>query len=440
MFRSPQLLASPSLKGTQRSLLLLSKEALPSICPRHQRSGPDGRRLLSLGFVEKSCCSKKEEDIREKLSQDLAEKKKNIRKIQANQGPPDRSPSVPDELTTIAPCSQHLKLSFNRHFSCNAQPLSSTWLAVPSHNHSQTNSLEYVINAETSGRSDHKCLLLHSHNQAGKQKVGATTSCNIESEQHSHSSVSCLSGSHKLLFPRSLLSTPKLWTRSSIVTGRLWEEQHLAIQACGMHGATQLKVTPEYCLSVENEARCRKRLESNAALYQKEKGKSWAAVLVCLCTDGGEPAFLFTLRSSKLKGRHKGDVSFAGGKKDPADKDVVNTALREAQEELGVTVRTDQVWGVLKPLRDMSGMLIAPVLANLGPLEALSFRPNPGEVEEIFTLSLAHVCNPENRGYTNFRTGDRYGYTLPVFRNGKHRVWGLTAVALEHTLKLIVPP
>ncbi|XP_076138488.1 mitochondrial coenzyme A diphosphatase NUDT8 [Alosa pseudoharengus] len=439
MFRSPQLLALPSLKGTQRSLLLLSKEALPSICPRHLRSGPDGRRALSLGFVEKSCCSKKEEDIQDKLPQDIAKEQKIIRKTQANQGSPDNSPPAPDELTKIAPCSQHLKLSINRLFSCSVHPLSSTWLALPSHNHSQTNLLEYLINAETSGRSDHKCLLLHSHNQAGKQKVGATTSCNIESEQHSHSSVSFLRGSHKLLFPRSLLSTPNLWTRSSIVAGRLWE-QHLAIQACGMHGATQLKVTPEYCLSAENEDRCRKRLQSNAALYQKEKGKSWAAVLVCLCTERGEPAFLFTLRSSKLKGRHKGDVSFAGGKKDPADTDVVDTALREAHEELGVTVRADQVWGVLKPLRDMSGMLIAPVLANLGPLEALSFRPNPSEVEEIFTLSLAHVCNPRNRGYTNFRTGDRYGYTLPVFCNGKHRVWGLTAVALEHTLKLIVPP
>lgn len=61
------------------------------------------------------------------------------------------------------------------------------------------------------------------------------------------------------------------------------------------------------------------------------------------------------------------------------------------------------------------------------------------QVEEIFTLSVSHLCNPQNCGYTHFRTGDKYGYTLPVFRNGKHRVWGLTAVALEHTLKLIVP-
>ncbi|XP_070762515.1 mitochondrial coenzyme A diphosphatase NUDT8 [Enoplosus armatus] len=205
------------------------------------------------------------------------------------------------------------------------------------------------------------------------------------------------------------------------------------------------------CLSLENENRCRQHLRPNLKLYkvdkerkgasqsqEKNQGK-WASVLVSLCSVEGEPAFLFTLRSSTLKGRHKGDVSFAGGKSDPSDRDVVATALREAKEELGVNVATERVWGILKPLRDMSGMMIAPVLANLGPLEELSFKPNPGEVEEIFTLSLSHLCNPQNRGYTHFRTGDKYGYTLPVFRNGKHRVWGLTAIALDYTLKLIVP-
>ncbi|XP_057207786.1 nucleoside diphosphate-linked moiety X motif 8 isoform X3 [Triplophysa rosa] len=193
------------------------------------------------------------------------------------------------------------------------------------------------------------------------------------------------------------------------------------------------------CLSAGNEAQCKRSLQPNAALYERGD-KSWAAVLVCLCVVSGQPALLFTLRSAKLKGRHKGDVSFAGGKKDSLDRTVVDTALREAREELGIHITEDQVWGVLKPLRDTSGMMIAPVIANLGALEAQSFKPNPSEVEEIFTLTLEDLCQPQNRGYTHFRTGDRYGYTLPVFHSPKYRVWGLTAVAVDHTLKLIVPP
>ncbi|XP_057695810.1 nucleoside diphosphate-linked moiety X motif 8 isoform X2 [Corythoichthys intestinalis] len=188
-------------------------------------------------------------------------------------------------------------------------------------------------------------------------------------------------------------------------------------QARTVHGAWS------ECLTLENENRCRRELAPNLKMYDVERGRKaqsqdknkgrWASILVSLCSVKEQPAFLFTLRSSMLKGRHKGDVSFAGGKSDPSDNDVVATALREAREELGVNVSTESVWGVLKPLRDM--------------------------VEEIFSLSLSHLCDPLNRGYTHFRIGDRYGYTLPVFRNGKYPVWGLTAVALDHTLKLLTP-
>ncbi|XP_010869352.2 nucleoside diphosphate-linked moiety X motif 8 isoform X2 [Esox lucius] len=298
--------------------------------------------------------------------------------------------------------------------------------------------------------SDIKCLVQRrqSDNRSQCSLSAVKGNCTFSVKSHFKSLVrSCTV--RRDLFYRLLVFTSKLCTVKPRQS--LSRPTCLSLQSRRLHQAATppLEGALWRCLSPENEARCRQSLGPNVALYEKDiQGKggaskasgSWAAVLVALCSVDGESAFLFTLRSAELKGRHKGDVSFAGGKRDPSDKDVVDTALREACEELGVTVATEQVWGVLKPLRDMSGMVIAPVLANLGPLEALSFKPNPAEVDEIFTLTLSHVCSPRNRGYTHFRTGDRYGYTLPVFRNGKHRVWGLTAVALEHTLKLLVPP
>ncbi|XP_029570657.1 mitochondrial coenzyme A diphosphatase NUDT8 isoform X1 [Salmo trutta] len=306
----------------------------------------------------------------------------------------------------------------------------------------KTTLLEHLDNSKVPECfSDLKCLLQRRQTDNGSQRLSSEEKVNVTFSVKSNSYSPVQSG--KDIFHRLLASTPKLWTVDP--------QRCLSLQSRGLRqAAASCPVGPlRECLSLVNEVRCRQSLGPNVALYEKDvqgkRGSSeaqgkWASVLVSLCSVEGEPAFLFTLRSTALKGRHKGDVSFAGGKRDPSDKDVVDTALREAGEELGVTVATNQVWGVLKPLRDMSGMMIAPVLANLGPLEALSFKPNPAEVEEIFTLSLSHVCSPQNRGYTNFRTGERYGYTLPVIRNGKHRVWGLTAVALEHTLKLIMPP
>ncbi|MCJ8740186.1 hypothetical protein PDJAM_G00055890 [Pangasius djambal] len=246
---------------------------------------------------------------------------------------------------------------------------------------------------------------------------------------------------------KSYHNTGTSFTRSYQLSKGLWTSYQerrshlgpLTSHMCGLHRRVPQQAAFEDCLSAKNEERCRGHLQSNTALYENMKGKSWAAVLVSLCTVGGEPAFLFTLRSSKLRGRHKGDVSFAGGKQDPSDRNIVETALRESREELGINVTENEVWGVLQPLKYVSGMMIAPVLANLGPLETLTLHPNPSEVEEIFTLTVAHLCNPQNRGYTHFRTGNCYGYTLPVFHSEKYRIWGLTAIALDHTLKLIMP-
>lgn len=84
---------------------------------------------------------------------------------------------------------------------------------------------------------------------------------------------------------------------------------HFSVQTRGLQTDAQRRVGLDACLSAGNEARCRRSLLPNTALYERVE-KSWAAVLVCLCVVSGQPAFLFTLRSAMLKGRHKGDVRY----------------------------------------------------------------------------------------------------------------------------------
>ncbi|KAM4846624.1 mitochondrial coenzyme A diphosphatase NUDT8 [Thomomys bottae] len=192
-----------------------------------------------------------------------------------------------------------------------------------------------------------------------------------------------------------------------------------------------------HCLSAESEQRCRRLLAETTARLRARPAA--AAVLVPLCLVSGAPALLYTLRSSRLAGRHQGDVSFPGGKREPADRDVVHTALRETQEELGLAVAEERVWGILQPVYDQSKNAVVPVLASVGPLDLQSLRPNSEEVDEVFVLPMDHLLQKQNQGYTNFCQGGHFSYRLPVFLHGPHRVWGLTAVITEFTLQLLAP-
>ncbi|XP_045414265.1 mitochondrial coenzyme A diphosphatase NUDT8 [Lemur catta] len=195
-------------------------------------------------------------------------------------------------------------------------------------------------------------------------------------------------------------------------------------------------MSPDY-LSAEGERRCRQLLAGATARLRARPAS--AAVLVPLCSVRGVPALLYTLRSSRLAGRHKGDVSFPGGKCEAADPDVVHTALRETREELGLAVPEEQVWGTLRPVYDTQKATVVPVIAGVGPLDLRSLRPNPEEVDEVFVLPVAHLLQTQNQGYTHFCRGGQFSYTLPVFLHGPHRVWGLTAVITELALQLLAP-
>lgn len=128
--------------------------------------------------------------------------------------------------------------------------------------------------------------------------------------------------SKKELLVRHLSScADQRWVLNQELSKPQLSSLYLSHTRAASHTAPCEAVAWRDCLSPDNENRCRQHLGPNVKLYETDrkekrgwiqsKAKSqarWASVLVSLCSVHGEPAFLFTLRSSLLKGRHKGDV------------------------------------------------------------------------------------------------------------------------------------
>lgn len=152
-----------------------------------------------------------------------------------------------------------------------------------------------------------------------------------------------------------------------------------------------------------------------------------AGVLVPIICHGNHARLILTKRSSALK-HHPGQIAFPGGKQDADDADIIATALREAQEEIGLDQANLEVLGLLPSHETVTGFDVTPVVA----LVKNSFAPRPeaGEVDEVFDVPLSHVMNPalfqiQSR---RWRGTQRRYYTVPF---GPYYIWGATARILR---------
>lgn len=150
-----------------------------------------------------------------------------------------------------------------------------------------------------------------------------------------------------------------------------------------------------------------------------------AGVLVAVRADTGN--LILTTRSARLK-HHPGQIAFAGGKKDDVDPDVIATALREAQEEIGLPPEQVEVLGKLPSHETVTSFTVTPVLALVhGPFEPV---PETGEVAEVFEVPLSHLSNSANFRIEGRRWQGRkrYYYSAPY---GPYYIWGATARILR---------
>ena len=152
-----------------------------------------------------------------------------------------------------------------------------------------------------------------------------------------------------------------------------------------------------------------------------------ASVLVAIWQREGASHLVLTKRASHLK-HHPGQIAFPGGKQEAHDTGPEAAALREAQEEIGLNPRAVTVLGRLGAHETVTGFQITPVLAQI----TADFAPaaDPQEVEEIFTVPLAHVLDPRRYIVEGrlWRGQWRRYYAVPW---GPYYIWGATARILR---------
>jgi 8-oxo-dGTP pyrophosphatase MutT (NUDIX family) len=156
-----------------------------------------------------------------------------------------------------------------------------------------------------------------------------------------------------------------------------------------------------------------------------------AAVLVPVIERDSGPYLLFIKRSDY--GSHAGQMAFPGGGREPEDDDLLDTALRESHEEVGLDPATAEYVGRLDDIETVSGYAVTPFVARVPDAE---FVPHEHEVAEIAVLSLTDLLASEN--YESERRDHPYYGEMRVhyFRVDGYTVWGATGRMLVQFLEL----
>ncbi|XP_010755380.3 peroxisomal coenzyme A diphosphatase NUDT7 [Larimichthys crocea] len=154
-----------------------------------------------------------------------------------------------------------------------------------------------------------------------------------------------------------------------------------------------------------------------------------ASVLIPLFVKNGQLQTLMTLRSKELR-TSAGEVCFPGGKRDPSDRDDVDTALREAEEEIGLPPDEVQVVCRLFPIINKSGLLVTPVVGFID--ESFCPCPNPAEVSAVFSVPLDFFTSQKDHHGTHGVAGMMVPlhsfYFVDPTSGSQYHIWGLTAM------------
>lgn len=170
-----------------------------------------------------------------------------------------------------------------------------------------------------------------------------------------------------------------------------------------------------------------------------------ASVLVPLVMRD-QVSVLLTQRTAHLS-KHAGQISFPGGRQEPTDPDPVATALREAQEEVGLDPSRVRVLGTLPTYATGTGFMVTPVVGLIDPLEdemqRLKLQADANEVAEIFEVPLPFLMNPQfHHRHALDVSGARFEFFSMPWRppheqDREYFIWGATAAMLRNFYRFL---
>lgn len=176
----------------------------------------------------------------------------------------------------------------------------------------------------------------------------------------------------------------------------------------------------------------RARLEKRAAAEPPAEGSlRRAAVLVPLFVRNGGLWILFTRRTETVE-HHRGQISFPGGAEEPGDRSLLETALRESEEEIGLKSADAVPLGTLSPMVTVTSFYVEPFVAAIP--QPYVFQPQEAEIAEIIEAPVAALLDPAILEEKPFP-----GRPEPVlfYHYGRHTIWGATARMLAELLEAL---
>ncbi len=172
-----------------------------------------------------------------------------------------------------------------------------------------------------------------------------------------------------------------------------------------------------------------------ASIDNSDQALMHAAVLAPVFSDNGNYGVLFTERTHKVE-HHKGQISFPGGSVEKEDRSLVETALRETFEEVGISANDVEILGQMDDqLTAVSGFIVHPFVGSIP--YPYNFLVNQDEVERIITVPLDAFLGRNSEYRRESLKFDDFTYEGPVFIYEDVVIWGATAIIMDRLVNLI---